>query len=48
MSAGFHYYEALAGMPGGLTAAEYAANPFQSTRPFDNFSGRRSDVNLTN
>ena len=46
ITAGFHYYEALAGMPGGLTAAEYAANPFQSTRPFDNFSGRRTDFNL--
>jgi len=46
VSAGFHYYEALAGMPGGLTTAQYAADPFQSTRPFDNFSGRRSDVNL--
>ncbi|SDD37049.1 Fe(3+) dicitrate transport protein [Cupriavidus sp. YR651] len=46
ISAAFHYYEAHAGMPGGLTSAQYAANPFQSTRPYDDFSGRRSDISL--
>src|SRR5438105_803446 len=33
LSAAFHYYEAHAGMPGGLTPEQFAANPFQSTRP---------------
>lgn len=42
----FHYYDAEAGMPGGLTTAQYAQNPFQSTRPWDNFSGRRKDVSM--
>lgn len=46
ISAQFHYYEAHAGMPGGLTSAKYAANPFQSDRPYDDFSGRRSDFSV--
>ncbi|MEC3764051.1 TonB-dependent receptor family protein [Cupriavidus sp. SS-3] len=46
LSAAFHYYEGTAGMPGGLTAAQYAADPFQSMRPYDNFSGRRHDFSL--
>lgn len=41
-----HYYDAEAGMPGGLTTAQYAENPFQSTRPWDNFAGRRKDVSM--
>ncbi|CAM3410039.1 MULTISPECIES: TonB-dependent receptor family protein [Yersinia] len=44
--ANFHYYEAHAGMPGGLTSAQYAQNPFQSTRPFDQFDGRRRDMSF--
>ncbi|MGO4325746.1 TonB-dependent receptor family protein [Cupriavidus sp. 2TAF22] len=46
LSAAFYYYEGNAGMPGGLTSAQYAANPFQSVRPFDNFSGRRNDFSF--
>lgn len=46
LSAAVHYYEGTAGMPGGLSAAQYAADPFQSVRPFDNFSGRRTDFSL--
>jgi Fe(3+) dicitrate transport protein len=33
-------------MPGGLTPEQFAANPFQSTRPYDDFSGRRTDFSL--
>ncbi len=46
ITASYHYYDAKAGMPGGLTTAQYAADPFQSVRPFDNFSGRREDFSL--
>ncbi|UBM09064.1 TonB-dependent siderophore receptor [Cupriavidus metallidurans] len=46
LSAAFHYYEAHAGMPGGLTPEQFAANPFQSTRPYDDFTGRRTDFSL--
>lgn len=46
ITASYHYYEARADMPGGLTAAQYAADPFQSTRPFDTFAGRRNDFSL--
>ena len=42
----FHYYDAKADMPGGLTQAQYDADPFQSDRDHDNFSGRRKDVSL--
>ena len=44
--ANFHYYDAKAGMPGGLSAAQYAQNPFQSTRPWDQFEGRRKDMSF--
>lgn len=46
ISAQFHHYEGKGTMPGGLTAAEYAADPYQSTRRYDEFSGRRNDVSL--
>lgn len=46
LQANFHYYEAHAGMPGGLTSAQYAQNPFQSTRPYDQFDGRRRDMSF--
>lgn len=42
----FHYYDAKADMPGGLTQAQYDADPFQSDRDYDNFSGRRKDVSF--
>ncbi|PNB70876.1 TonB-dependent siderophore receptor [Pseudomonas sp. GW456-E7] len=45
-SLNFHYYDAKADMPGGLTQAQYDADPFQSVRDYDNFSGRRKDVSF--
>jgi Fe(3+) dicitrate transport protein len=42
----FHHYDGEGRMPGGLTAAEYAEDPFQSTRRYDEFSGRRDDISL--
>ncbi|UVM03444.1 TonB-dependent siderophore receptor [Pseudomonas laurylsulfatiphila] len=45
-SLNFHYYDAKADMPGGLTQAQYDADPFQSVRDYDSFSGRRKDVSF--
>ncbi|EJM46581.1 TonB-dependent siderophore receptor [Pseudomonas sp. GM33] len=45
-SLNFHYYDAKADMPSGLTQAQYDADPFQSVRDYDNFSGRRKDVSF--
>lgn len=41
-----HHFEGQGRMPGGLTTAQYALNPFQSDRPFDDFTGRRTDGSL--
>lgn len=41
-----HHFEGSGGMPGGLTTAQYAANPFQSDRSFDEFTGRRTDGSI--
>jgi Fe(3+) dicitrate transport protein len=41
-----HHFEGTGSMPGGLTTAQYAANPFQSDRNFDDFTGRRSDGSI--
>ena len=38
-----HHFEGKGRMPGGLTTAQFAADPFQSDRPFDEFTGRRTD-----
>ncbi|RJG10017.1 TonB-dependent siderophore receptor [Pseudomonas cavernicola] len=46
LSASLQYYEADADMPGGLTAAEFEADPFQSSRPFDRFDGERKQAVL--
>jgi Fe(3+) dicitrate transport protein len=46
LSAQFHHYEGEGRMPGGLTTAEYAADPYQSTRQYDEFNGRRNDISL--
>jgi len=46
LSVNFHYYDAKADMPGGLTQAQYDANPYQSDRDWDSFSGRRKDVSI--
>ncbi|WDG77129.1 TonB-dependent siderophore receptor [Pseudomonas chlororaphis] len=45
-SLNFHYYDAKADMPGGLTQKQYDADPYQSDRDWDNFSGRRKDVSF--
>lgn len=45
-SLNFHYYDAKADMPGGLTQKQYDADPYQSVRDYDNFSGRRKDVSF--
>ncbi len=41
-----HHFEGTGRMPGGLTTAQFAANPFQSDRPFDEFTGRRTDGSI--
>lgn len=46
LAANFHYYDAYADMPGGLTQAQYDDDPFQSVRDWDNFRGRRKDFSL--
>lgn len=40
------YYEGRAQMPGGLSRADYNANRYQSTRPYDEFWGRRQLASL--
>ncbi|TDF86581.1 TonB-dependent Fe(3+) dicitrate receptor FecA [Pseudomonas sp. H9] len=40
------YYEGEAQMPGGLSVADYDADPYQSTRLDDKFWGRRTMFNL--
>ena len=42
----FSYYEARTDVPGGLNSAQYAADPFQSQRTRDLWSGRRSGIDL--
>ncbi|WP_241027362.1 TonB-dependent siderophore receptor [Variovorax sp. RKNM96] len=41
-----HRFEGKGRMPGGLTTAQFAVNPFQSDRPFDEFTGRRTDGSI--
>lgn len=40
------YYETNVEVPGGLSAAQYAADPFQSQRTHDFWQGRRSSVDI--
>lgn len=42
----FSYYEARTEVPGGLNRAQYAADPFQSQRTRDLWSGRRTGIDL--
>lgn len=42
----YHHFSGEGRMPGGLTTAEYAKDPFQATRQYDEFSGRRNDVSV--
>jgi len=40
------YYDVTSRTPGGLTVAQYDADPFQNTRPTDYWSGVRKGVDL--
>ncbi|EJN09125.1 TonB-dependent siderophore receptor [Herbaspirillum sp. YR522] len=40
------YYDVLSHTPGGLTVAQYNANPFQNTRPRDFWKGDRKGVDV--
>lgn len=42
----FSYFEARTDVPGGLNSAQYAADPFQSQRTRDMWSGRRTGIDL--
>ena len=46
LTAMLQHYEGKADMPGGLTTAAFARDPYQSTRPYDNFWGRRNLASL--
>jgi len=46
LSGSFQYYRADADMPGGLSAADFDADPYQSSRPYDNFEGDRKQMVL--
>ncbi|MBN3849666.1 TonB-dependent siderophore receptor [Paraburkholderia sp. Ac-20342] len=41
-----HHFEGQGRMPGGLTTQQYADDPFQSTRPYDDYTGRRTDGSI--
>ncbi|MEG0406537.1 MAG: TonB-dependent receptor plug domain-containing protein, partial [Acinetobacter sp.] len=41
-----HHYEGRGEMPEGLTAAQYAENPYQSNQTRNYFAGRRSDISV--
>lgn len=40
------YYDVRSNTPGGLTVAQYNADPFQNTRPHDYWAGDRKGVDL--
>ena len=46
LHAKFIYYDVLSRTPGGLTTAQYAADPFQNTRRRDNWSGTRKGFDV--
>ncbi|XLZ71806.1 TonB-dependent siderophore receptor [Massilia sp. SR12] len=46
LNAKFSYFDAKSDLPGGLTPAQYAANPRHSFRNFDEWSGRRQGLDL--
>jgi Fe(3+) dicitrate transport protein len=46
LNAEAQYYEGEADMPGGLSVADYDADPYQSTRLKDKFWGRRTMFNV--
>jgi len=41
-----NYYDVLSRTPGGLSVAQYAADPFQNTRQRDNWSGTRKGFDV--
>lgn len=41
-----HHYEGRGEMPEGLTAAQFADNPYQSNQNRNYFAGRRSDISV--
>ncbi|MES2159615.1 MAG: TonB-dependent siderophore receptor [Pseudomonadota bacterium] len=46
LNAKLSYYEVNSRTPGGLTVAQYDADPFQNTRPTDYWSGDRRSADL--
>ncbi len=42
----FAYYDVRSDTPGGLTVAQYNADPFQNTRPSDHWSGERKSADV--
>lgn len=46
IEANLHRYEAKVDMPGGLTPAQFAQNPYQSLRNHDYMEGDRNDFSL--
>ncbi|WP_213762813.1 TonB-dependent siderophore receptor [Caballeronia sp. dw_19] len=42
----FSYYDVKSRTPGGLTVAQYNADPFQNTRPTDYWNGERKAVDI--
>lgn len=40
------YFDVQSKTPGGLTVAQYTANAFQNTRPYDYWSGNRKGIDL--
>lgn len=46
LATSLHYYRADADMPGGLSAADFKDNPYQSNRPYDSFEGERKDISI--
>ncbi|PAU63593.1 TonB-dependent receptor family protein [Pseudomonas indica] len=44
LSGSLQFYQADADMPGGLSAADFDADPYQSTRPYDSFEGDRKQA----
>lgn len=46
LAVNLHHYEGRGEMPEGLTAKQYAENPYQSNQSRNYFAGRRSDVSV--
>lgn len=46
LNAKFSYYDAKSDLPGGLTSAQYAADPRKSFRNIDEWSGKRKGLDL--